>query len=179
MMKTKEIIYKDQILNLKSGDIILFRNDFILSDPMTWIAAAIRFFTKVKYNHAAVVVSCWGKLMLNEANEKGVICRPAEKRLERVKTSILIIRRKGYLKERDFGRLSMGALGTPYDFNSLFLSQLFYRVTGIWLGKSDASQMVCTEYAAWCHQLPEYWKYSAKELLNNKDFFTIYKEENI
>jgi hypothetical protein len=173
------ILYKNQIIDIRSGDIILFRNEFVWSRPITWLCAAIRLFTGVEYNHGGVVVSSWGVLMLNEFLQYGGITRTLNKCLQRKKVRILVLRPVKEINESVFCRRANTALGNKYDYPSLILHQLLYRLTGIWIGRTKEQAekaMVCTEYAAWCYRLDNWWLYSAKEFLSNQQFKIHYKE---
>jgi hypothetical protein len=173
------ILYKNTIVDIRSGDIILFRNEFVWSRPITWLCAAIRFFTRVQYNHAGVVVSSWGVLMLNEAFGRGIITRQLDRCLQRKKTRILVLKPIKEVNESLFCRRANTALGNSYDRSSLLLHQFLLRTIGVWIGRTGekaAKAMVCSEYVAWCYKLPDWWLYSAKELLNNQNFKIHYKE---
>lgn len=141
--------------------------------PVTWLAAAIRLFTGVRYNHAGVVVENWGTLFINEALGNGIRARPLKKYLHRPSSSYLILRPKNpYFNERFFAVTANDLLGTKYGFKDIFY-QAWYRVTGVWHGRTEAkaaNAMVCTEYVAYLHGLRQWWKYSAKELLESKEF---------
>jgi hypothetical protein len=62
----------------------------------------------------------------------------------------------------------------------LIFYQALYRITGVWIGRTEEAAktdgMVCSEYVAWCHNLPKWWLYSAKELLNSELFEVVYRE---
>jgi hypothetical protein len=163
---------------LQSGDIVIFRNEFVWYQPITWLATLIRFFTKSPYNHAGIVVTSWGVPMINEALGGGIRCRPADKYLARRKSSILILRPKVPVDEREFCIQANSLIGTKYNFKGL-IDQLIYRVTGRWTGHTGRfaetyNRLICTQYVAWCYGLHAWWKYSVKELLDNNDFVVVY-----
>lgn len=172
--------YKSDTIDIQSGDIILFRTGFTWYDPLTWLSAAIRFFTKCYYNHCGICVINWGKPFINESNIKGVIARPLSKYIIRDKTKIIILRDKATLNEKYISTTANEMLGTKYDFSSLFFYQLYFRLTGKWIGRTKEAAvkdgMVCSEYVAWCYNLNSWWLYSAKELLNSNLFKVVYKE---
>jgi hypothetical protein len=175
------MIYKGQSLDVKSGDSVLFRNEFIWDEPMTYLSAAVRFFTKCFYNHCAIIIKDWDIPFINESNAKGVITRPMQEHIERTKTKIIILRPKFAFDEKEFCIRANSLLGTKYGFSDLLFYQLLYRVTGIWKGRTEQAAindgMVCSEYVAWCYNLPNWWLYSSGELLNSGLFDIVYQEK--
>jgi hypothetical protein len=175
-----KIQYRDQEIDVQSGDIVLFRNEFVWNEPMTWLSTAIRLFTKCEYNHCAIAVNDWDVLMLNESLWDGVISRPMELHLSRIHSRIAIIRKTNRPPERDLCVRANSKLGIPYAYDALIIYQVLYRVFGIWIGKKRREamkSMVCSEYCAWVHGLKKWWLYSAKELMKEPGFEMVYKEE--
>lgn len=171
--------YKGKQLDLQSGDVILYRTGFVWTHPITYLSAAIRFFTGVEYNHAAVVVSSWGVPMINEAIGKGIIQRPLAEHLERHKSKIFVLRPTAPLEESAFCIHANSALGRSYDTTALVFHHLWYRLTKRWTGSTREKaekKMVCSEYVAWCHRLENWWLYSSAELLVSKGFTPYYIE---
>jgi hypothetical protein len=174
------MIYKGREIDIQSGDIILFRNEFVWSRPRTYLSTAIRGFTKCYYNHSGIIVNDWDTLMINESLIEGVISRPLEQHIERSKTKILVRRPKVPLVEKDFCSRANSKLGIPYGFKDLLLNEPLYRIFGIWLGHTSEhaeKAMVCTQYIAWCHKLENWWLYSDRELLESDYFVTTYQEK--
>jgi hypothetical protein len=146
---------------------------------MTWLSALVRYFTRCKYNHCAVIVMNWGVPFINEALGHGVVSRPAAVHLERSKTKIMIIRPTQPQFEQFFCVRANSKLGTPYDRCNLTYQQLIYRRTGLWIGKKGKGaekHMVCSEYVAWCHQLEKWWLSSTKEVMNHDGFEIFFVE---
>jgi hypothetical protein len=164
-------------MEFKSGDIILYRNEFKWNSPITWLAAAIRFFTGVKYNHAAIVVMSWEVPMINESLGTGVRSRPLDGHLLRQRSSIVVLRSRYPLDERAFCIRANSQLGKRYNFKG-FIDQLIYRVTGKWTGhtrKFAKNAVMCTQYVAWCIRRQQWWKYSCAELLDCAEYKIIYE----
>lgn len=163
------------INDVRTGDVGMYRNEFWLASPVTWLAAAIRWATRSKYNHAVVFVNVFGRLMIYEALGNGIRCRPANKFLIRKRSEILILRKKenlSTLDEFDFAVKANNLLGTEYGFKDI-LYQAWYRLTGKWLGPENDTALkalTCTEFVAYMHHLPSYYKASPKELLQSTDF---------
>lgn len=173
------MIYKGNDIDVRSGDVVLCRSELVPYNPLRYVSLAIREVTGVNYNHAKVVVGNWNKLMLNEAKAFGVIARPIEDSLNQYKTKIAILRPKAPIIERDFCIRANSKLGVPYDYRNLFIDQIQFRETGVWKGLTGVEsekKMECAEYVAWCHGLPEAWKYSIRELLLSNYFNVIYEE---
>lgn len=171
--------YKGEDIDLRNGDIILFRSNFTWSDPMTFLSAAIRFLTRSFFNHCAVVVQYAGFLQINEALADGVVSRPLEGHLDRADSEIMVLRPRIAIDNAAFTKRATSKVGIPYDYSALILFQLLYRLTGIWIGKKYKSAercMVCSEYAAWCYDLPGWWYYSVKELMISNVFDVVYYE---
>ncbi|MFL5786733.1 MAG: hypothetical protein ACJ748_01660, partial [Flavisolibacter sp.] len=174
------VLYKNKkLLWLQPGDVVLFRSDFVPYIPLRYVSAGVRGFTGVNLNHAGQIVSSWGRLMINEAKGSGVIARPLEYYLERYKTSIVILRPKKAIVEKEFCIKANDKLGTHYDLASLLIHQAWYRITGEWIGKTGPAAdnaMECAEYVAWCHGRPDPYLYSVRELLLDDYFEIIYEE---
>jgi hypothetical protein len=171
--------YKNRTIVLMSGDIILFRNNFIWHEPITYLSALVRFFTKCKYNHCGLVVHNWGTPFISEAVNDGVITRPAAEHILRSKTRIVVLRPKSIVHMPTFCKRANSAVGKKYDFKALLFFQLIFRTTGKWIGPTGAKaaeQMVCSEFVAWAHQLDNWWLLSSRELLDHPDFRKIFIE---
>lgn len=163
--------------NLKTGDVILFRNKFLWYKPMSWLSALIRFFTKFNYNHVSVVVNNWDVSFSNEAIESGVEAFPCSDRLRNKK--IMVLRAVAGVYEPDFARRANSLLGvTRYDFKVLLWYQLIYQLTGKWLpntkNNKKEDRMICSEYAAWCHELPYWYRYDPQDFDNNPYFKVVF-----
>lgn len=182
--------YKQYDIELKSGDIVLFSNAFKAGNPMRWLSMIIRWATSWKvvsgrlkydparYNHVAVVVENWGTPELNEAVWLEIKGRPAWKYLHRHLTRIKVLRYRTPINEAYFCQRANSKKGIPYDVWAL-PHHLWYRLSGRWVGSTEAKsegKMVCSEYAAWCYELPNWWAYSAKELESHPDFVTVFEE---
>jgi hypothetical protein len=172
--------YKGEKIELRSGDVVLFRNEFVLTHPKTWLSAAVRFFTKCQYNHCGIIVSSWCTFMINEAKGYGIVTSPANRYLQRNKTKILILRFSPQPSERAICTRANSKLATKYDRSNLVIHQVILRTLGIWIGRTEKAaenKMVCSEYVAWCFELEEWWLYSAAEILKDQRFRIIYQEK--
>jgi hypothetical protein len=173
---------------LKAGDVIMFRNGFVPEKPVTALSAAIRFFTKFKYNHVGVVVENNGVLFINEALAGGVTARPLYNFLERKNSSIAVLRPKEAVKPIVFSRNANKYVGIKYDVTSLIFHHTVYRIPkllgfkffGPWEGKTGeraTSKLVCSEYVGLVHGLDKFWLMSTKEVYESGHFDLIFEEK--
>lgn len=179
------ILYKDKILDIRAGDTILFRSEFIWRKPVTYLSAIIRGVTRFKYNHCGTVVDNDGVLYINEALAGGITQRPLEKHLEREKSFIMVLRPIEPVDVREFSMLADTLLGYKYDVWAL-IHHLVYRLpktflgTGRWIGSTGehaTTKMVCSEYSAWTYGIPDWWTFSAADLARHPAFRTVFREK--
>lgn len=167
-------------MRLQTGDIVLFRTPFKWYNPISYLGAAIRFFTKYPYNHVGVVVSNWGKLFINEAIEKGVISIPVENRFKG--EDVLILRDPIGIDEEVFARRANSFLGnTGYDFTSLLMFQLIFQVTKTWIGRTQEKakkRMYCSEYVAYLYGINNWWRVSPDRINNGGTFNVVFEGNN-
>ena len=165
----------------KTGDTILYNTKFVWKYPITWLSALIRLFTSYKYNHVAVIVSNWDKLMINESLAKGVISRPLDQVLNRKNSEYIILRPLFNFPEKDFAERANSKIGVKYDYINLIFEQVHYRIWKRWLGRdkdTEEKRMICSEYVAYCFNkftdgFEENWKWSAKEFGKSNKFKVI------
>lgn len=180
-----KINYRSYEVDIQEGDVVLFRTKLEpLVYPESLLSAGIRLFTQCDYNHCAVVANKDGKLYLIEAKAEGVVSHPVEDVLKRDNDKIIILRMKN--PPKDVSERAISKIGTPYDYDMLFIYQVIYRTPkllfgryGKWVGPTGdkaAGEEVCSELVAYSYSFPEFWKYSAAELLANQDFGIIFKE---
>ena len=135
--------------HLQTGVIILHRTPASIN-PISWVAAAIRFFTKSKYNHVSTVVNNWRVPFINEAIEKGITATSATERL--IGQDVKILMMKGLPKEKEWAKKANAYLGnTGYDFTSLLLFQPILILTKKWIGRKEGKadrKLYCSEYVA-------------------------------
>jgi hypothetical protein len=173
------INYKWKTISLQPGDIVLFRNNFVWHQPMTWLSALVRFFTRCEFNHCALIVANWDVAFISEAVNQGIVTRPLEQHLERSKSRIMILRSREPLDIEPFCIRANSVVGSKYDYSALFWFQLIYRITGNWYGPTNdaaADRMVCSEFVAWVYRLDKWWLYSSKEIMNHRQFQWVFVE---
>lgn len=171
--------YKNINLQLQSGDIILYRNEFQISRPITWLATLIRWILGTQYNHCGMVVFNWGQPFISESLGDGVITRPLQQHLERSKSSILVLRSTGCMMEKSLCIRANSMLGVRYDKASLVFHQLWFQISGRWIGHTRhfaLQAMTCSEFVAWCHNLDSWWLYTPKHLLKSDRFKILFIE---
>ena len=112
-------------MELKTGDIILFRTPFKVFNPISYLSASIRFFASIKYNHAGIIIKNWDVPFVNEAVGRGVISMPY---IDRKADKIKILRPAFDINEKELAQKANSALGkTPYDFSGLLFWQLLFQ----------------------------------------------------
>ena len=169
-------------IKLLTLDTISYRHPFVWWKPMRYISAAIRFFTKCKYNHSAIIIECWDKVMVAEAKSKGISITPYEDWAKDLKISIQ--RQKLVYSRKKLAQTAMSKQGyTGYDFSGTLFYQLIYQLTGHWLGAKDKKRaekrMYCSEYVAWIwneviNLYPDFYKIAPDDIHNDTNFSTIY-----
>lgn len=174
-----EIKYKDFEIDVQDGDVILFRNEFILNEPITILSRIIRSITNCYYNHCGVVVFKENGVYLNEALGRGIESRKLQEVLNRTKTRIVILRKVKNFDPVQVNKLAQSCENLKYDYRAL-ITQLLYRWLGIYVGtkneKAIKDGMVCSEYVAYCHGMYEWWLYSSGELLIHPHFEPTFHE---
>lgn len=143
----------------KTGDIFhCTRNSFI--------SKAIRFFIKSNLSHTAVLVMCWDKPFIIEAQSKGVYAIPFDEWLVKWKYTFIVTRPSIIIDEKSFALKAMSVIGhTGYDFESFLLRKPFDLATGKWrLKDNEDDKMFCSEFVAWCFNIYESYRLSPKDV---------------
>lgn len=170
------MIYKGH--ELKPGDVVTYRTNLTTKDPISFVSLGVRVFTNCWFNHSAVVVQRGETLFLNEAIAQGVVSRPLSEVLVRPYNKLMIMR--PYQVRDDFNERANSKIGVPYDYWSLLFFQVIYRTTGVWIGPiagmADRIEQ-CAEYVSWCHELPEWWRASTKEVVTSPKLYVLATDE--
>ena len=164
-------------MELETGYFALERSSFKWYKPLSYISAGIRLVTKTNINHVYIFVKNWDKVFVNEAVETGVKSVPFKDRLK--DNYIEVYKYKGVINEKGFATTANDFLGhTGYDFSSLFLFQLWFQITGKWLGRTEdkaTNRMNCSEYIAYLYKLENWWLYSPDMLQDSEEFELVFK----
>lgn len=159
-----------KIEELKTGDILLYRSKGVLP----WL---IRLFTNSHVNHAAICVEIWGEMFVAESESKGFVLNKIG---DSVRGSEIWVMR--YIKPIDYKSFAVriaSMLGKHrYDFASLLFFQVWYSLTGEWVGKNDkhaSKRLYCSEAIAYIYsrelfEMLEWWKYNPKMVWEEKNF---------
>lgn len=155
---------------LRTGDILLYRSSHFL-------ARAIRFFTRGQVNHAAICLSIWNEMFVAESERPGFI---PNKLADSIKgREVWVMRYNKPINERSFALRISAMLGKHrYDFASLLFFQVWYAITGKWVGRRDShasKRLYCSEAVAYIYNLetgemPEWWRYNPQMLWNQPGF---------
>jgi hypothetical protein len=158
---------------IRTGDILMVSGNWFL-------ARAIQFVTKSKWNHAGIFVWLEGELFVVEAEKEGLqLARwDGEKYQSGQATDrelVIMSPRRGLLhySTAQFMMPYVGSRG--YDFGSLLWYQVIYNLTGKWKGKKDmmaAKRFYCSEWVAYVYNhflglYPDWWQISPRELFEN------------
>ena len=160
-------------IQLKEGDILHCMSN-------GWLAKLIKFFTKSKINHTAIVLKINYNLFISDAQIKGVYPIPLQDWIKKYNYKYIISRPVNW-NERYKNRAINRWGKTSYDFLSL-LYQAWYSFTGKWIGKTKEGakkRMYCSEYVGYIFNFPEWWEMSPANIYeytkNNTNFVTIPK----
>jgi len=145
-------------VELREGDILHCMSN-------GWLAKLIKFFTRSKINHTALVLNIYGKLFIVDSQIKGTNPRPLIEWAKKYNYTYEISRPKNF--SIGHKKLAISAFGhTPYDFASLIF-QAWYQITGKWIGKTyeeAKKRMYCSEFVAYVFQMHKWWKMSPAKL---------------
>ena len=132
------------------------------------ISKLIRKFTKSRFSHTAIFIELWGQPYVIDAQKDGVNVRPwSEWRKEY--DYKFIASRPPACNEKEFAIKAMSKVGfTAYDLEGLLIRQPWELLTGKWRnrGNKEDDVMYCSEYAAWCHNFPEFYRMSPEDVWN-------------
>lgn len=137
------------VSNLKTGDILLYRSNSLLS-------RLIRYFSG-KYSHAGLVMDSWGKLFIAEADKEGVVANKVEQSIKGCE--ILVLRPKYQFDPKTLNQLITSTLGKhEYGFWKLLVVQLVWQVSGKkwWIGSNDNHNLkraICGEYVCYIYHI--------------------------
>jgi hypothetical protein len=185
MKKLKKITLN--FCEIQTGDIVLFHTKFNPIQPISWLAAFIRFFERNYWNHAAIVYKTdLNTLFLVEALAGGVAIDYLSGRV--FEQDIKILRLKSeflqnpYYKNCIADRIHKG-IGTRYDFSGCLIFQLFKQCGEVlspdlklWFGRKGsraANRFYCSEFVAWCLDLPKWWELAPDDVDKSKLLKTI------
>ena len=182
-MENYLITYNSAILpslkqNLKTGDVIL-------THGTSWLAQAIRFFTRSYFNHAILVVEIWGEKCLLEAQKEGLVLNTISESLTNKKFKVLRLKSCSSglppEKEKELAMFVMPMLGKHrYDFASLVIAQPIKQIFNVWIGRRNSKaskKLYCSEFVALVYNrmfkfFPFWYETTPKDLNNSTTYFT-------
>jgi hypothetical protein len=144
------------------------------------LAKLIKWFTKSRFNHSALVLNLSGYLFITDSQIKGTHLKTIEEWQKKYNYKYIISRPDNF--KRAMKKRAVSVFGhTPYDFTSL-IYQAWYQITGKWVGKSKDKaehRMYCSEYVSFVFNKPGWWKTSPADLFDyvkkNNNFVIIDK----
>lgn len=136
----------------------LYTGDVLHCIGKGFLAKAIRWFTRSKYNHTALVVECWGETYIVDAQKNGVNPKPLEAWLKEYEYEILVARPPEMtdLEAKTFSIRAFQKVGlTGYDFQLLLIKHPWSIITGKWKKnmRDPKDKMVCSEYVGWVYRM--------------------------
>lgn len=163
-----------------TGCSIAFKTRLKLN-PLTWLSAIIRIIAKVPYNHIGDIVVRNDEVNVYESVFRGYVATPLSEKivgLEYGKDFMVYQPNYKAFDEAVFSIEARNMVGrTPYDFSGLFLQQLLYQTTGVWLGRrwhEATKSTYCYESHHYLHRRSNTYK---KREVNPRDLFAnVYKE---
>ena len=144
--------------NLKTGDILHCQGRGL-------IPRLIRWATGSDWSHTAIFVEMWGQPYIIEAQRRGVYPKHYDVWMKRYGYYYKVHRSPIVPDPVIFSKIAMSASGTQYDFWSLLVRQPIRLIFGRWRKKQNEShKFYCSEFAAWCHDITRYEKFTPDDL---------------
>ena len=146
--------------DLKTGDVLICRGN-------RWLSKAIQWFIKFCPSHAGVVVECWGEIYVVDSQNNGTNPKPFDQWMEEYNYEVRVLRKEGGPADaKAFSIRAFSKVGlTGYDYFSLVLKSPLYWLTGRWKKvKNSEDKMYCSEYTAWCWEIPDSFKMNPQQL---------------
>lgn len=148
---------------------VIKTGDLLHCQGKGFIPKAIAFFTGSKITHTAVAIRIWGQLYVIDAQRQGVFPRPFGTWMAEYDYKFEVQRNPLCEEEKPFAMRAMSKSGSKYDLELLLAehpSEIAKDEIGI---NSDINQKferndkyVCSEFATWCHKIPESYKFTPK-----------------
>ena len=141
MKKANEIINNPE--QISTGD-------YLLVGGTSFLAKAIRYFEKCKWNHAGMFYYIYGQLYVVEMDKPGLVLTAFSEYIKG-KSNLLIGKPKFAVDGVEYGKYILPKLGkTRYGFFNLLIAQPIKFLTGkrVWLGSNDDNpkRMICGEF---------------------------------
>lgn len=160
---------------LHEGSILLFSSK-------SFIARAIQFFQRNRYNHAGLLVKLFEEWYVAEAEARGLVLNKLADRLHGNKVLMLTPKFEG--KPAEITKTVVPMVGKHrYDFFSLLFFQMIYTITGwfnrpVWIGRrgnAAGKRLYCSEVCALVYHVvygmfSQWWKYNPAMLYNSNQF---------
>lgn len=159
--------------------------DILMCYGGSLLSKAIRLITRSRISHNALAIKIDTEIYIIDAQRRGVNITRFREWHRKYKYNFYIVRLKETsnifykqaVKER--AKESIGI--TKYDFASLLLWQPLYLITGYWPIKkiqNSKKRFYCSEFVAYCLNLPYPYTYSPEALYKyfkeNKDYTLFY-----
>jgi len=159
--------------------------DILMCHNSSWISKTIRLVTKSRVSHNALAIRIEKELFIIDAQRRGVNVTSFNQWHKKYKYNFYIYRPINFSPPLEKERIYQKAIESigikKYDFISLLIWQPIYLLTGVWNRtnqKRQKNRFYCSEFIAYCFEIPDGYKMSPemlKEYLKiNTDFISIY-----
>jgi hypothetical protein len=150
--------YRIPISEIKTGDNLLVSSS-------SFLAKAIQFFQRNRWNHSAMCWWAYDELFVIEADSNGIAITKMQDYLNSNK-SLMILKPKFNIDGSELGKFMLPKCGKiKYDKFNLLVDQPVRFVTGgVWIGKKGnnaTKRFICGEWVAYCYN------YFNKEIFKN------------
>lgn len=169
---------------MKTGYLIVESTKWIWNKPSTYLSFAIKIFQFLscwkwkyaKWNHSGIIYILsdeedyfWTDV---EVYHTGHVVESMDFDLwiDRRPGKVMIVPTESKYSESELKQRIKSKLGTKYDVLSLIFFQVIYRLKFklVWLGvkgEKASNKLYYSEYFAWVHQLPGWYKMSTSDIL--------------
>lgn len=137
-----------------------------------WLSKTIMWFTNSKVSHTALFISVWGNDYILDSQKDGTNLRPFDEWVKEY-NYLYTVTSMNVSNEKVFATRVMKKCGvTSYDFELLVLrhpiSIIWSKITGKEFvpkqKKDESKKMVCSEFVAWAHNLPNPERFTPQKL---------------
>lgn len=168
---------------LKTGDFVIEHTKLKWNKPLTWLSAAVRFFTHFDYNHGGIITIEKGHIYVIHASTKVKkdkwldFADPKKKKIQ-VWRNEAITKPEEYVIEK-----ANSLVGGKYDYASLLFFQLVRALFKVWIGKKGedaAERLYCSELYAYVHSdlFPNWYELDVSDIIETGKLDIIYDSEN-
>lgn len=150
--------------SLKTGDLLICSADRVISK-------AIKAFTGSKVSHTAHVVKVHGKVLIVEAQMRGVHIITYEEWVKRYGYKYVVARPQHMPNRNDFARDAFSKTSfRNYDIRAILIDFPWFLMTGKWIGeKTEAAVLLdnkfnCSTLSGYLYKFDNWWKMTPQDI---------------